>query len=244
MTAGSLPHGLRRALADRAALGQHVDALAEPHDQPQVVVDDQHARSPRSSRTALIVSSRSSDSRSFMPGGGLVQQQEARAARERARDLDAALLAVRQRRRHAVGDPQSSPICFSSGATAASGPRRRPRRRPRRSRRPSSRANRRICWNVRPDAEPGEHVRPLPGRRSPGRPRRARPSAAARRSRRSGASSCRCRWARSGRRSRPRATVRSTPSSARRPRNCFDDVLERERRPGRRRGRRYGSHGA
>ena len=160
MTAAIAAHGLRRALADRAALGEHVDALAEPHDQPQVVVDDQHGepalvahhldRLQQRVRLGLVHA-----------GGRLVQKEEARATRERAGDLDAALLAVRERRRQALAvgsEPESA---------SAAGPRRRacsprPRHRPRRSRAPSCRANSRICWNVRPDAEPGEHVRRCP----------------------------------------------------------------------------------
>ena len=174
---------------------------------------------PSSSRTPLIVSSSESDSALVHARRRLVEQQEARAARERSRDLRPTLLTVRQRDRQPVA-VRSEAEPLDQARRPARRPARGRRRRPRRSRRPSSR---------RTGGSAGTSARRRAGRtraacgpsRRPRRPRSVPPSAAGRRSRGSGASSCRSRSGRSDPTISPPPTPSETPSSARSPRKCF-----------------------
>ena len=73
-----------------------MDTLAEAHDQTQVVVDDEH-------RAPLVVADEADGLEQRVrlglvhPGRGLVEEQEARPAGERAGDLDPPLLPVGER---------------------------------------------------------------------------------------------------------------------------------------------------
>ena len=94
--------------------------------------------SPRSSRTTLIVSSRSSDSRSFMPAAG--------SSSSRKRGPPASARAISTRRCWPYGSVAAmrSAVAQRARSASAAGPpsraaRRRPRHRPRRSRAPSCR---------------------------------------------------------------------------------------------------------
>ena len=110
-----------------------------------------------------MVSSRSSDSRLVHSGRGLVQQQEARPARECARDLDPPLLAVGERRGHALAVGLQADLLQQ--------------RAHRRERPPAgNRAHLDVLAHGHvaeqadllerpPHAQPREHVRPLPGGR-------------------------------------------------------------------------------
>ena len=86
----------RRALGERRALVEHVDPVADVHDQRHVVVDQEHAG-------AVLVAHRSHDGGEAghlglrQAGGRLVHQHEARLGRERARDAEPPLVAVRER---------------------------------------------------------------------------------------------------------------------------------------------------
>jgi glutamine synthetase len=91
------------SLTERPALTEDVDPLTEPHDEAQVVVDDEHG--------ASLVVTRGSDGlqevirlRLVHPRCWLVEQEEARLTCQRAGNLDAALLPIRQGRCRTVGD--------------------------------------------------------------------------------------------------------------------------------------------
>ena len=110
----------RRALGERRALVEHVDAVADLHDQRHVVVDQQHAG-------AVLVAHRADDRgelghlRLREAGGRLVHQDEARLGRERARDAEPPLVAVRERRRRAR--PRTRRARARSSSSAARAPR-------------------------------------------------------------------------------------------------------------------------
>ena len=121
---------------------------------------------PRSSRTHLDRLQQIVRLALVHSGGGLVQKEEPRATCKRACDLDAALLAVRQRRRHALAIRSEPDLLQQRGHG---------------SQRLAAGhgtdlhvlAHRHVA--EQPDlleraahAEPGEHVRQLPGGRSPG----------------------------------------------------------------------------
>ena len=163
--------------------------------------------------------SRSSDSVSFMPAAGSSSSRK-RGSPARARAISTRRCsAVGERRGAALGDA-ARPIGSSSSSTP-SGLRPRATAPTTTFSRTVMSPNRRICWNVRPMPSRANECGlaagrgPLADADAPGG------RAAARRWRRSAASSCRCRSGRSARRSRPRSTVRLTPSSARTPRNCL-----------------------
>ena len=123
---------LRRAFGDRPAARDHVDALADPHDHPHVVLDQQHAApefcgDPRDQPHQLVALG------IRQPGRRLVQQHEAGRHRERAADADQPLPAIGQRVGELEGPvleahPAQDPGCPLLGS------RRRPRRRPPRPR--------------------------------------------------------------------------------------------------------------
>src|SRR5438552_13610440 len=85
----------RRILDDGAAAVDHVDAVAYAHDDPHIVLDQEHAAAEarrdlgdqRHQVVALGVRH---------PGRGLVEEGEARRGRQRPADADAALVAIGQ----------------------------------------------------------------------------------------------------------------------------------------------------
>src|SRR5262249_4337277 len=85
----------RRILDDGAAAVDHVDAVADAHDDAHVVLDEQHAAAEarrdlgdqRHEVVALGVRH---------PGRGLVEEGEVRRGRQRPADADAALVAIGQ----------------------------------------------------------------------------------------------------------------------------------------------------
>ena len=93
---------LRRALGQRPALVEHLDPVADVHDQRHVVIDEEHAG-------VVLVADRAHDlgERRHLglgqPGGRLVHEHEPRLGRERARDAEPPLVAVRQRARGELG---------------------------------------------------------------------------------------------------------------------------------------------
>src|SRR5581483_7049284 len=88
----------RRALRQRQPAVEDVDPVADLHDQRHVVVDQEHAR-------LALVADEPDDGGELrhlglgQAGGGLVHQDEAWRRRERARDAEPALVAVREHRR-------------------------------------------------------------------------------------------------------------------------------------------------
>ena len=85
-----------RPLGERPALVEHVDPVADVHDQRHVVVDQQDAR-------VVVVPHRADDGGELgnlglgQPGGRLVHEHEERLHRERPGDPEPALVAVRER---------------------------------------------------------------------------------------------------------------------------------------------------
>ena len=81
--------------------------LAEAHDQPHVVVDDQQAE-------AAIAGQFGEDRQQLgglhlvHPGGGLVEQQESRIGGQRPGDLDPALVAVAEAEGEVIGAPRQA----------------------------------------------------------------------------------------------------------------------------------------
>ena len=65
---------------------EHLDAVAQLHDQPHVVLDDEHAERARVPDRSASAATSSSDSRLVEPGGRLVEEQEARPQGKRACD--------------------------------------------------------------------------------------------------------------------------------------------------------------
>ena len=218
MTAGSRRTSSRCSLADRPSLREHVDPLAQPHDQTQVVVDDEH-------RAALVVADAAGSSRAARPTPPRSSPPRARrgagsgAAGERARDLDPPLLAVGERDREPVAVGRRGGAARAARRPArrrARARRRLPRRSPRRSS-PRTAGSAGTCGRRRAARTRGACCRSRRRRRS-----RSRPAV--------------------GRRT-PLATLRSvvlplpfgpisptispsstyseTPSSARRPRKCL-----------------------
>ena len=190
MTAWSARTCVGRPLADGTALGEHVDAVAQAHDQAQVVVDDDDRATAVLAHRPGCVASRASDSASFMPAAGSSSSSRLRPAGKRAGDLDAALLAVGERAREAVGGRRQAPSAPAPPATLR-------RSRPRATAPTATFSatvisrKRRICWNVR--ATPRRATRWAGGRRPAG-PRWSRALAVGAQhaaDRRSAASSCR-----------------------------------------------------
>ena len=91
-----------RALGERATLVEHVDPVADVHDQRHVVIDQQHAR-------LVVVAHRADDRREFghlrlgQTRGRLVEQHEARLGGERAGDAESPLVTVSEGRRRRGG---------------------------------------------------------------------------------------------------------------------------------------------
>ena len=87
---------LRRSpFCERASLVEHLDPVADVHDQRHVVVDQQHAR-------VVVVANRANDGREVghlglgQPGRRLVHEHEERLGRERAGYPEPAFVAVRR----------------------------------------------------------------------------------------------------------------------------------------------------
>ena len=86
----------RRALGERPALVEHLDPVADVHDQRHVVVDEEHAR-------VVVVAHRADDLgerrhlRLRKTRRGLVHEDEPRLGRERPCDAEPSLVAVRER---------------------------------------------------------------------------------------------------------------------------------------------------
>src|SRR5439155_4935004 len=144
---------LRRAGRKRSASVQHVNAVADIHDQRNVVVDEEH--------TGLdLVAYRPDDLGEFrhlvlvQTGGRLVHQDEARLRGESARDPELPFLPVRQERRREVG-PRRNPEHLQQRV----GP-------PPRRRSPGADSERRHL-HVLADREPAEEMSLLEG---PGEP--------------------------------------------------------------------------
>ena len=122
----------RRPLGERAPAVEDVDAVADLHDQRDVVVDQQHAR-------AEVVADGADDGGEggdlglVQPGRRLVHQHEPRLERERPRDAEPALVAVRQDRGRARRRARARPSSSSSSVGAP--PRLARARRPRAERR-------------------------------------------------------------------------------------------------------------
>ena len=101
MTLRIARHLVRRALDQQRAVDQHRNAVGEREHQIHVVLDQEHGDVARQGRhrgediVALAFGN---------AGGGLVQQQHARFGGNRDRDLEQALLAVRQCRGELVHD--------------------------------------------------------------------------------------------------------------------------------------------
>ena len=141
-----------RALGERPALVEHVDPVADLHHERHVVVDQEHAR-------VVVVAHRPHDRgelghlRLGQPGGRLVEQHEARLGRERARDAEPPLVAVRERPAGDASPSSAEPEQLEQLVG--------PRARASRARRPTPSAatstfsrtvrprNERLCWNVR-----------------------------------------------------------------------------------------------
>ena len=143
---------VRRPLGERAAAVEHVDAVADLHDQRDVVVDQQHAG-------AEVVADGADDGREgrdlglVQPGRRLVHQHEARLrARARARRRAGARRRAAAPTRGCVGpgrEAEQLEQLVGAPARLAPARRRRRARRPRRSRARVSPRNSRPCWNVR-----------------------------------------------------------------------------------------------
>ena len=95
MTLRIAPHLVGGAFGDAFTVVQHGDAVADAHDDPHVVLDEQNGdpkvvAQPRNQRRHLGGLSRVHSRRR------LVEQQEHGIVAERAGDLESALVAVRQ----------------------------------------------------------------------------------------------------------------------------------------------------
>ena len=152
----------RRALGERPALVEHLDAVADVHDQRHVVIDEEHAG-------VVLVAHRAHDLgerrhlRLGETGGGLVHEHEARLGRERTRDAEPTLVSVRKRAGRRIRVPRRAEA--TRGAPSA-------RRRASRGLAPTPSAatstfsrtesprNERLCWNVRDEARPPAPMRP------------------------------------------------------------------------------------
>src|SRR4051794_7151948 len=90
-----LAHFLRQPLGDLLAVVEHGDPLGHAHHDLHVVLDQ---KDRESALVAELLHERSELRRLLRvhAGGGLVEQQHLRVGRERARDLEPALVAVRQ----------------------------------------------------------------------------------------------------------------------------------------------------
>ena len=75
---------------------QHMQAVAQVHDQAHVVIDDQDLRSPSSSRMRCKVGRNVSISASFSPAPGSSSSRNVRLGRQRPRDFHPSLFSLRQ----------------------------------------------------------------------------------------------------------------------------------------------------
>ena len=145
-----LPDLSRRPLRERPSLVEDLDAVADPHDERHVVVDQEHAR--------VVVVAHGAHHRGERgnlclreTGRGLVHEEEPRLGRERTRDAEPALVPMRERARRRVGVGRQAerleqlvarrrasrgPAPTPSAATSTFSRTERPR-------------NERLCWNVR-----------------------------------------------------------------------------------------------
>ena len=150
----------RRALGERPALVEHLDAVADVHDQRHVVIDQEHAR-------VVLVAHRAHDvgeGRHLRLGEarrGLVHEHEAGLGRERPGDAEAALVAVRERagRRVRVGRSSSDSSSPSARRRASRGPAPTPSAATSTFSRTESPRNERLCWKVRASPSPAPAVR-------------------------------------------------------------------------------------
>ena len=109
--------------ADHVALVQDDDRLADPHDQPEVVLDHEPTRTPWSPGSARSIP-RARPIRVVHPRGRLVEEQVPRPGGERPGDLDPPLVSVGQRLGEAVGerrDPELLEHPLAVGARPAPG---------------------------------------------------------------------------------------------------------------------------
>ncbi len=150
----------RRALGQRPSLVEHLDPVADVHDQRHVVIDEEHAR-------VVVVAHRAHDlgeRRHLRLGKAcrrLVHEDEARLGGQRARDAQPALVAVRQRAGRGVGvrgRAAASRGAPSARLRASRGPAPTPSAATSTFSRTESPRNDRLCWKVR---------------ESPARPRRS-----------------------------------------------------------------------
>src|SRR5262249_35450537 len=88
----------RRANRDRLAVVQNLDPFADAEDDPHVVLDEQHGAAELPADRGDVLRQQQA-LRVVETGRRLVEEQEAGRARNCPRDADAALLAVRERRR-------------------------------------------------------------------------------------------------------------------------------------------------
>ena len=85
----------RRAACEHFAVVEHVDVVADVHNQVHVVLDDQNGQIP-ALHDALDDDVQIALFLTVHAGCRLVEQQKARVAGERARDFHEALLAIRE----------------------------------------------------------------------------------------------------------------------------------------------------
>ena len=153
----------RRALGQRPALVEHLDAVADVHDQRHVVIDEEHARVVLVAHGAHDLGER----RHLRLGEarrGLVHEHEPRLGRERTRDAEPSLVAVRERAGGRVGVRAELERLEQLIRAPASLPR------------AGADAERRDL-DVLPDGQPAERAAVLKGPRQPGAPAPMRPPA-------------------------------------------------------------------
>ena len=140
-----------RALGERPALVEHLDPVADVHDERHVVVDQQHAG-------LVVVADRAHDRgelghlRLGQPGRRLVHEHERRLGGERAGDAEPPLVAVRQRARRRLGQRRQAEQLEQLVARrrrASRGPAPTPSAATSTFSRTESSRNERLCWNVR-----------------------------------------------------------------------------------------------
>ena len=223
--------GARRALDDPPVM-QERDLVGEPAGLPQIVRDQHHARPLRPHGADQPLDGRGR--RRIEVGGGLVQDQDLRAGRQRAGDRQQLLLAARQHagRRHApdarAWRARARP---ARAGRAPAAPRRRPPAHTRRWPAPSGAAARAAetrsrSWVRGAGREQRPPRSPRPPSARPGPPARARAGSCRRRSGRSAPacrcrrSRCRCRRGCAGRRARTRGPRRGSAGWRRRLAGC------------------------
>ena len=114
---------LRRALGDDAALGQHIDALGQADDRLHHVLDQKD----RDAAVADGADDRDhvADLRRVEPGQHLVEQEQLRLGRKRARKLEALAAGDRQARGRLIelrASPTRRATCFGRGQRVARAP--------------------------------------------------------------------------------------------------------------------------